>query len=528
MAWRRAGSVWLLFGVIAVVSSVLVLRRPAADRLSDLHIYYGAAQTVEAARPLYEYVAANGGPFTYPPFAMLLMRPMVALPEAAVQVIWLVAVCAAVAAVAGAVSGAFGVANRHRRLVAAAVACALLVSAPAQSNLRFGQVSIFIVLLALVDAVGLTPARYRGALVGVAAAIKLTPLLFVVFFLVSRRYADAGRAVAAFVGCAVLAAIVLPADSWTYWTSTMLETSRIGNLASLGNQSVHGMLMRVGVSPQALPPLWAALVALVCGTALLRARGLQADNQPVRAAVLVGCATVVASPVSWTHHQVWPVLAAMLLVGAQGPLRRIAGATLLVVMVFSLGALLDGVSTFPGVQFLLENARALGVVAVCLAGFGGLATVAVGTARRSGRRRGWLRAGITVTVTLACFAVLPLPAGADPTFKAYTLADAGNPRYFYFCRSGAGCADPSTGVAVRFGVVREKTKVRVNGVVDPVVTRLEYRSAPGGAPRTIPLLELGPGQREFSFRSANMAHGLLVAYGADGREVASFTDELNP
>ncbi|MEV4626809.1 glycosyltransferase 87 family protein [Micromonospora sp. NPDC049523] len=529
MPWRRAGSMWLLFGVIAVVSSVLVLRRPPWERLSDLHIYYGAAQTVEAARPLYEYVAANGGPFTYPPFAMLLLRPMVTLPEAAVQVIWLVGVVAAVAAVAATVSGAFPVAPRHRQLVVAAIACAVLVSAPAQSNLRFGQVSMFVVLLALVDAVGLTPARYRGVLVGVAAAIKLTPLLFVIFFLVSGRHRDAARAVGAFVGCAVLAAVALPGDSWTYWTGMMLETSRIGNLASLGNQSVHGMLMRVGVSPETLPLLWAVLVALVCGTALLRARSLQLDNQPVRAAVLVGCATVVASPVSWTHHQVWTVLAAMLLVAAQGALRRVAGAALLLVMVFSLGALLDDVSTFPGLQFLLENARAFGVVAVCLAGFGGIAAVAVGTARRTaGQRRGWLRAATAVTATLACFAVLPLPAGADPTFKAYTVADADNPRYFYFCRDGSGCAAPSSAAAVRFGVVREKTKVRVNGVVDESVTRLEYRSAPGGAPRVIPLLDLRPGQREFSFRSANMAHGRLAAYGADGRELASFTDELNP
>lgn len=519
---------WLPFGVVAVVSSVLVLRRPSWDRLSDLHIYYGAAQAVEAGRPLYEYAAANGGPFTYPPFAMLLLRPIAALPEPAVRVIWLVAVCAAVAAIAVALARGISTTPRHRHLVAAAVACAVLLSAPAQSNLRFGQVSMFVVLLALVDAVGLTPARYRGVLVGVAAAIKLTPLLFVVFFLVSRRYRDAGRAAVAFVGAALLAAAVLPADSWTYWTGTMLETSRIGNLASLGNQSVHGALMRVGIAPEALPPLWAGLVALVCGTALLRARQVQSAGEPVRAAVLVGCATVVASPVSWTHHQVWTVLAAMLMVGAQGVLRRVAGVVLLLVMTVSLGAVLSDVSTFPGLQFLLENARAFGAVVVCLAGMGGVAVVAVRTTRQAADQRGWLRAGTAVAATLACFAVLPLPAGADPTFKAYSLADVGNPRYFYFCRDRAVCAEPASGVPVRFGVVREKTKVRVNGVVSGSVARLEYRSAPGGASRVIPLLDVYPAPRTFSFRSANMAAGQLVAYAADGRILASYTDELNP
>ncbi|MFI6759773.1 glycosyltransferase 87 family protein [Micromonospora sp. NPDC050417] len=527
MSWRRANSWWLLFATVAVVSSVLVLRRPSDDRLSDLHIYYGAAQAVAANHPLYEYVAANGGPFTYPPFAMLLLRPVMALPEPVVQVIWLFGVCAAVAAVAAALARGIATAPRHRPVVVAAAACALLLSAPVQSNLRFGQVSIFIVLLALVDAAGLTPRRYRGALVGVAAAIKLTPLLFVVFFLFCGRWRDAGRAAAAFVGCAALAALLLPGDSWTYWTGTMLETSRIGNLASLGNQSVHGMLMRVGVAPQTLPVLWAVLVALVCGTALLRARQVAAD-EPVRAAVLVGCATVVASPVSWTHHQVWTVLAAMLMVATRGVPRRVAGVVLLLVMTVSLGAALGDVSTFPGVQFLLENARAFGAVTVCLAGLGGVAVVATRTSRRAGDRRGWLRAVTAATATLACFAVLPLPAGADPTFKAYRLADVDNPRYFYFCRGSVECARLAAGVPVRFAVVREKTKVRVNGVVDGSVARLEYRSAPGGAPRVIPLLEVHPAHRTFSFRSANMAHGQLVAYAADGRILASYRDELNP
>lgn len=107
----------------------------------------------------------------------------------------------------------------------------------------------------------------------------------------------------------------------------------------------------------------------------------------MRAAVLVGCATVAASPVSWTHHQVWTVLAAMLLIAMHGALRRIAGAVLLLVMILSLGALLSEVSTFPGLQFLFENARALGVVATCLAGFGGIAAVAATAGRRAGNAR---------------------------------------------------------------------------------------------------------------------------------------------
>lgn len=513
---------WAAFALAATVSVGLVLRRP--DHLSDLHIYRGALADLRAGRPLYGYVAANGGPFTYPPFAALVLWPVTTLPESVLGVVWLLLTVAAVVALAVPVGATLAAGRANRPLAVAATAAVLMLSAPVQSNLRFGQVSIFVVLLALLDGTGVVPARWRGLLVGVAAAIKLTPLLFVAYFLAARRYRDAGRAVGAFLSCAALAAVVFPAESRTYWAGTVVQTSRIGNLASLGNQSVHGMLLRVGLSPAALPVVWAVLVAGICLAALLRARRLTTDGRPGHAAVLVGCATVAASPVSWTHHQVWPVLAGMLLVGATGLARKVAGVALLVAMVLSLGAVLGPVSTRPGVQFLLENARALGVCALCLAGFGGVAVAAATRRPRVGRA--WLRVGVAAAATLAFFAVQPLPAGADPTFKAYTLADVANPRYFFVCRSPAACAAYGGDGPVTFGTAVEATKVRVNGVVSPEVARLEYYSAPGGAPRVIPLLAAYPGSRTFSFRSATMSHGRLVAYGTDRHPLAVYDDEL--
>ena len=94
---RRVVAAWAAFGGIAAVSAALVLRRPDAQRLSDLHIYYGAAKF---DGPLYDYVAENGGPFTYPPFAMVLFRPLSLLPEATLGLLWLAMTCVAVIAIA--------------------------------------------------------------------------------------------------------------------------------------------------------------------------------------------------------------------------------------------------------------------------------------------------------------------------------------------------------------------------------------------------------------------------------------------
>jgi alpha-1,2-mannosyltransferase len=181
-------------------------------------------------------------------------------------------------------------------------------------------------------------------------------------------------------------------------------------------------------------------------------------------------------------------------------------------MTLSLGVVLRGLSPYTGWQFVLENARSLSVVAVCLAGFGG----AVATARR----RAWLRPVLAVGAALLVLALTPLPAGADPTFKAYTAADLTNPRYFYY--------DPAAGSGpdrpVDFQVRREKTKTRVNGVVGEGVAGLRYSSAPGGAARTIPLLSAAAGGRTFSFRSASLAHGRLDAVAADGTILATYTE----
>ncbi|WBB53457.1 glycosyltransferase 87 family protein [Verrucosispora sp. WMMD573] len=532
---RRAALLWVGFAVAAALSVALVLRRP--DRLSDLHIYHGALTDLRAGRPLYGYVAPNGGPFTYPPFAALVLWPITTVPLGAVEALWLAATCAAVVAIAVPVGRALvegSIARPSRGATGdrvptsvsiAAVAAVLMVAAPVQSNLRFGQVSIFIVLMALLDGMA-PPSRMRGVLVGVAAAIKLTPLLFVIYFLACGRYRDAARALAAFVGCAALALAVLPAESLTYWAGTVTQTSRIGNLASLGNQSVHGMLLRIGMDEESLPLIWAALVVAICALALLRAGALSRLGRPGHAAVLVGCATVAASPVSWTHHQVWTVLAAMLLVGAVGAIRRVAGALLLASMVLSLGVVLAPVSMRPGVQFLFENARAIGTVTLCVAGFGAVALTAARTHPDRAAKRGRLRIGVASVGALAFFAVQPLPAGADPTFKAYRLPDVVNSRYFFVCRGPVECARYGTDAPVTFGTRSEKTKVRVNGVVSDQVARLDYHSAPGGPPRTIPLLAAYPGVRTFSFRSATMAHGQLIAYSADGRALARYDDEL--
>ena len=123
----------------------------------------GAVRAVRDGLPLYTYAAENGDPFTHPPFALLVFWPMGALPETLVQGAWTAATVLAVVVIAAALTARQHIHGRQRFVVVVlAAATVLLASAPVQSNLRFGQVSVFIVLLALVDALGLLPRRRCG------------------------------------------------------------------------------------------------------------------------------------------------------------------------------------------------------------------------------------------------------------------------------------------------------------------------------------------------------------------------------
>jgi alpha-1,2-mannosyltransferase len=427
-ARSRGRARWLaaVYVLLAAGTAGLVFLRPGADRLADLHVYWGAAQAVVHGQPLYGFHAENGDPFTYPPFALLLFLPLGLIPEPVVGVAWTLATFGAFVGLARLIVTRWPRDRPgDRQALVWAGAIGLLMSAPGQSNVRFGQVSVFVVLLALADAVGVVPARWRGVLVGIAAAVKLTPLLFVVFFLLAGRRREAVRATASFAGCGVLAGVLIPQASWTYWTSAMLSTSRIGDLAALGNQSLNGILLRAGIAECWRPLVWAVALVVLCAAALWRARDLHLAGLDVHAAVLVGCATVVASPVSWTHHQFWTVLAAMLLVAGPIPVRRAAGWVLLAALTANLGDALDRLQVGDHAVFVAANLRGLAAAGLCVLGFGALAqaraprTSGERSALAMGRLGGWAwpvpsrRALAGAASVGLVFAVMPLSPTAN-------------------------------------------------------------------------------------------------------------------
>ena len=118
--------------------------------------------------------------------------------------------------------------------------------------------------------------RLGGVLLGVAAAIKLTPLLFVPYLWFIGRRRDALRALATVAACTAVGFVAFPAAAATFWTQAIFTTSRIGGLSSTGNQSLNGVLLRYAVPTAERSIVWAVLAALVCIVAFLCAASITA------------------------------------------------------------------------------------------------------------------------------------------------------------------------------------------------------------------------------------------------------------
>jgi alpha-1,2-mannosyltransferase len=181
------------------------------------------------------------------------------------------------------------------------------MSEPVTATLSFGQINALVLWL-VVEAFG---ARRASApwMIGLAAAIKLTPLAFVPLMFGSRRSRDGLISVFAFTATVALGWVVQPSEATRYWTALAADARRVGGVAFVSNQSINGMLWRLD-GPGGNRVVWALssiVVGLVCYAVGIRA--LRRGDW-VLAVGSVGLFSLLASPISWSHH--WVLLTPML------------------------------------------------------------------------------------------------------------------------------------------------------------------------------------------------------------------------
>ncbi len=339
--------------LLALVLAGLVVH--TGGRHIDLEVYRFGVQAWLAGGDMYGTLPATSGgitlPFIYPPFAALLLAPLAVVPW---PVAWTLLLALSALALgltlyvvarrlwpSGGRGGALSVASIGLPLALAVTPNAPIDFAnppdgltfglePVVQTIEFGQVNLLLMALVAVDCLAREPRWPRGLLIGVAAAVKLTPAAFVLFFLLRRDLRSAVTAAVTGVAATGVGFLVAPRESWAFWLGG--PAGGVSGSPFFTNQTFQAVLVRAGVEGPARTVGWLLLcVALL----VLVAPVIRRAPAPLALAVTAATALLV-SPTSWSHHWVW--VAPALLVGAATAWRARSGtwaaATVLAAVVF--------------------------------------------------------------------------------------------------------------------------------------------------------------------------------------------------
>lgn len=351
--WRSPGGVgwgptlgWRLFELLTVAGLAWAAWRLLGHTpyRIDIDVYRMGGQAWLDGKPLYADGAmfhTRAGldlPFTYPPLAAVVFCPFAWLPfktaSIAITLTTLVLLIVSIAIVLTRLDVLPQGWMRRCWLAAAIVAPAVIYLEPIRSNFDFGQINVVLMTLVIADCVPRRTPWPRGMLLGLAIALKLTPAVFLLYFLLRRDTRALLVAVASAVAATLAGFALAWRDSWQYWTETVRNTDRIGTATLNTNQNIAGALARLGLGEGERFVLWALLCLAVLGLTVWAARRVlkcpgaapaaTSGDEPVLALICVAMFGLVVSPVSWSHHWVWALPAVLVAIVVAYRRRHIA------------------------------------------------------------------------------------------------------------------------------------------------------------------------------------------------------------
>jgi alpha-1,2-mannosyltransferase len=320
--WHRVlGSAGLILAALFFLLSLTAflvdqaVHRHAVLTWYDLNVYNDAGLiTRQLPSILYTWELKVGVQFTYTPFAALMFAGGSLLPVVALRWFMTVASLAAIPLTAWLAIGGMGKRGAGRAAAALAVSALALWIQPVSKALFLGQIEPLLMLLVVWDLTRKDSRRWKGIGIGIAAGIKLVPLLFIPYLLLAGKVRQAAVATGAFAATVVAGFVFLPGPSASYWlTGYFMRPGRTGSVHSLVNQSLLGALARLYGTVAPAQPAWVPIALAVAIGGLVAGAMLSRAGRPVQGWTLVGITSVLVSPISWDHHWVWvvPVLAVL-------------------------------------------------------------------------------------------------------------------------------------------------------------------------------------------------------------------------
>jgi alpha-1,2-mannosyltransferase len=330
---RRPGTGLLTAGVIVFVA---ILASYADYKFThtyvwtsdpvDLHVYRIGGLIVRHIRPdynphlaapLYDWPGYSRFQlkFTYPPFAAVVFAVVSFIPWTLLLKLADVANVGLLVAALWSAYGGLGYRHSSRVRLGATLltAGAVFWTEPVVRTIYVGQVNLALMALIIWDLCQLdTPAsrRWKGAGVGIAAGIKLIPLIFIPYLLLAGKFRQAAVASAAFAATVVIGFVFLPADSAKWWFNGLFinNASRTGFVGWVGNQSLRGLIARLIGSVAGSEHAWLVVAAAAAAIGLGCAALLDRKGHGVAGILACGLTGLLVSPISWDHHWVWIVL----------------------------------------------------------------------------------------------------------------------------------------------------------------------------------------------------------------------------
>jgi alpha-1,2-mannosyltransferase len=331
--WPTIG--WRLFQLLTLAALAWASWRLLVDApyRIDIDVYRMGGSAWLDGTPLYSdgtMFHTRAGldlPFTYPPLAAVVFAPFAWLSLSGagvtITVITLLLLIVSTAIVLTRLRvlehAAFAPGPAWLRrgwLAVAIVAPAVVYLEPIRANFDFGQINVVLMTLVIADSVPRRTPWPRGLLLGIAIALKLTPAVFLLYFLLRRDTRALMVTAASAVAATLVGCLLAWQDSFQYWTRTVHDTDRIGTATLNTNQNIAGTLARFGLAETPRFVVWVVasfmVLALVVWAAnrVLKATGPDDSESPggeatVLALVCVAMFGLIVSPVSWSHHWVW-------------------------------------------------------------------------------------------------------------------------------------------------------------------------------------------------------------------------------
>jgi alpha-1,2-mannosyltransferase len=263
------------------------------------------------AYPLYDWQAGDKDSlqFTYTPFAAVFFAAVSIIPWSVLPRLSEVANLVFLLIAAWFTMDALGYRDRRVKIggMLAGSAAGLLIE-PVFRTIFLGQINLLLMALIIWDLRQPDDRWWKGIGTGLAAGIKLVPIVFVPYLLLTRRFKAAVMTVAGFVFTIALGFLVIPRDSTDWWLDGLfLKDKRTGFAGWTGNQSLHGLVVRLAGSLHAATTSTATAQGIVAVVGLACAAQLDRAGHPMLGILTAALVGLLDSPISWDHHWVWIV-----------------------------------------------------------------------------------------------------------------------------------------------------------------------------------------------------------------------------